>query len=150
MPPICRLCSQPPREGDNLVFVTVLPGQPHWDALASNESPGQTNITVPGCYDCRRAYSIDYYGLPPEMIGDRPAWPKSRECRFCRQPFRQGERSTTARILPGDPQWAELSAGEPPDQTSVTAEICAECRPAFLTQYMARPDAPTWPGRHLI
>lgn len=150
MPPTCLLCNQPSREGDNLVMLTVLPSHPHWDALAANEPPGQTSVTVPACFDCRREFSIDYYGLPPEAIGGRPAWPKARECALCHLPFRQGEYAALARFLPDDPEWAEFAADEPPEQTSVTRQICMECRAVFLERYLAREGAPSVTSRHLV
>lgn len=148
----CRLCGLTPREGDNMRLVRVLPGQPHWDALAVDEPAEQASVTVPACYDCQAEYSEDYFGLPAELFGTRPAWPKARECRFCALPYRQGEYATLARVLPADPQWEQV--GEE-GQPSVTVPICSECREVFWEQYAPRigrsPDAPSTQGpRHLV
>lgn len=135
----CRFCGFAPREGDNMRLVMVTPGQPHWDALAADEPPEQTSITVPVCFDCQEAYSVDYFGLPPEALGARPAWPKSRECQFCHMPFRQGEYATLARVLPDNPQWEQV--GEE-GQPSVTVPICGECRADFWPVYRERLSMP--------
>lgn len=135
MTAICRFCGLPPRKGDNMRLVTVRPGQPHWAALSADEPPEQTSVTVPVCFDCQAGYSVDYFGLPPKMLGARPSWPKSRECQFCHDPFRQGEYATLARVLPGDPQWEKV---EEEGQPSVAVPICGACREEFWPVYRAR------------
>ena len=132
---VCRLCNLSPREGDNLALVRVMPGHPHWPQVSAYESPGQTSVTVPVCFDCRRQFSVDYLGLPPEMLGERPAWPKSRECPLCYLPARQGEAMGVIRVLPEDPQWAAVAEeGQP----SVAVAVCEDCRAEFLPVYAAR------------
>jgi hypothetical protein len=137
----CGLCGLEPRYGDNLALVRVMPGQPHWDALAENEPPSQTSVAVPACFDCRSEFSLDYFGLPAEMLGERPWAKPSQCCRLCKLPFRQGMYSPNIpilRILNGDSRYEELAKDEPPEQTSIGVLVCHECREQELPAYLHR------------
>lgn len=134
----CGLCGLEPRYGDNLALVRVMPGQPHWDALAENEPPGQTSVSVPACFDCRSEFSVDYFGLPAAMLGERPWAKPSQCCRLCKLPFRQGDWPPIFRILKGDPRYEQFAKGEPPEQTSVGVYVCHECRAKEVPSYLER------------
>ena len=134
----CGLCGLEPRYGDNMALVRVMPGQPHWEAVSADEPPGQTSVGVYACFDCRSQYSLDYFGLPAEMLGERPWAPAAKRCRLCKLPYRVGSKTPLVRILPDDPRYAELAVGEPPEQTSVTVYVCEDCRARELPHYLAR------------
>ena len=145
----CGLCHLPPRDGDNLQLVRVLPGQPHWDELAVNEPEDQTSVTVPVCYDCRRENAEDYFGLPPEMLGERPRGHVERMCRLCNLPARAGEYMSLLRIDASEDRYADFARNEPPEQTSISVYICPSCykveAPGFCERHGLKAV-----GRHLV
>lgn len=145
----CGLCRLPPRSGDNMAMVRVLPGQPHWDDLSANEPEGQTSVCVPACYDCRIDNSEEYFGIPAEMLGPRPAGRPDRMCRLCGIPARAGEDIVLLRICRDDKRYERFAKGEPEDQTSVTIPICQQCRKVEEPAFLKRHDLKAI-GRHLI
>lgn len=146
----CGLCGNVPRCGDNMALVRVMPGQPHWDALAASEAPGQTSIGVYACWDCRCEFSVDYFGLPREMMGERPWAPPRLCCQLCKLPYGQDYTwPHMIRILRDDTRYPEFSAGEPEEQTSVSVYACEECYRAEIPEFLARTGIPA-PDYHLV
>jgi hypothetical protein len=121
-----------------MALVRVMPGQPHWDMLSENEPEGQSCVSVYACWDCRHDFSLDYFGLPPEMLGERPQAPAGKFCRLCKLPFRPGEWPPLLRLWKDDPRYERFARNEPPEQTSVSIYICGDCRAAEVPAYLER------------